>query len=200
MIMDIFKSFIFGLTLAISIGPIAVLILNYGINFGKQTSILSGFGAALADFTYSLVGFTFGYSLISLLHDNQKVLKIVSSLVLIGFGAYMVISSWRKRNKEVEIKTYTKPTNALWTTYILTIVNPLTILLFVAFAGNMQASSFGNIFINSISVFVGSLTIQIGLAMFGSYLGKVITNAKTIIGLNIASGIGILIFGCSNFF
>lgn len=198
--MDIFKSFIFGLTLAISIGPIAILIINYGINFGKQISILSGFGAALADLTYSLLGFTFGYSLISILQDNQKLLKIASSLVLIGFGVYMIISSLKKRNKEVEIKTYAKPTNALWTTYILTIVNPLTIFLFVAFAGNMQTSYFGDIFVNSIFVFIGSLTIQIGLAIFGAYLGKFITNSKTIKTLNIASGIGILIFGCSNFF
>lgn len=198
--MDIFKSFIFGLTLAISIGPIAILIMNYGINFGKQISLLSGLGAALADFTYSLLGFTFGYSLISILQDNRKMLKAASSLVLIGFGAYMIISLLRKKNREIEIKTYTKPTNALWTTYLLTIVNPLTILLFVAFAGNMQTKSFENIFVNSFSVFMGSLMIQIGLALFGAYLGKFITSARTIRILNIASGVGILIFGCSNFF
>jgi threonine/homoserine/homoserine lactone efflux protein len=198
--MDILKSFIFGLTLAISIGPIAILIIHYGINFGKRISILSGLGAAFADLTYSLLGFAFGYNLISILQGNQKLLKTASSLVLIGFGIYMIISSLKKGNRKEKIKTYSKPTNALWTTYILTIINPLTILLFVAFAGNAQTASIGDIFANSISVFIGSLTIQIALATFGAYLGKYITNIKTIRILNIASGIGILIFGCSNFF
>ena len=198
--MDLFKSFIFGLTLAISIGPIAILIINYGINFGKHISILSGLGAALADFTYSLLGFTFGYSLISILQDNQKILKTVSSVVLISFGVYMIISSLKNVGKKVETKTYVKPINALWTTYILTIINPLTILLFVAFASNMQTSFLSDIFVNSISVFIGSLTIQTVLAIFGAYLGKFIINFKTILILNITSGIGIIIFGCSNFF
>jgi len=198
--MDLFKSFVFGLTLAISIGPIAILIINYGINFGKRVSLLSVLGAALADLTYSLVGFTFGYSLISILQDNQKWLKISSAVVFIGFGVFMIASALKRRNKEVEIKTYAKPANALWTTYILTIVNPLTILLFVAFAGNMQASSSGRILINSLFVFTGSLIIQLALALFGAYLGKIVTDPKTITILNIASGTGIMIFGCSTFF
>jgi threonine/homoserine/homoserine lactone efflux protein len=197
--MDSYKSFLFGVTLAISIGPIAILIINYGINFGKKIAILSGLGAALADLTYSMIGFTFGYSLISILQDNQKLLKITSSIVLMAFGLYMIISSMKKRNKESEIKAYVKPANALWTTYLLTIVNPLTILLFVAFAGNMQTSFFGDIFVNSFSVFIGSLAIQVVLAIFGAYLGKFITNAKTIKILNIASGVVIIIFGCSGF-
>lgn len=198
--MVIVKSFFFGVTLAISIGPIAILIINYGINFGKNTAILSGLGAALADLTYSLLGFTFGYSLLSILQDNQKVLKTTSSIVLMGFGVYMIISALKSKNKESELKTYVKPSNALLTTYILTIVNPLTILLFVAFAGNMQTSFFGDVFVNSASVFIGSLTIQIVLAIFGAYLGKFITNAKSIKILNIASGIAIVIFGVSSFF
>jgi threonine/homoserine/homoserine lactone efflux protein len=196
--MDLIKSFIFGLTLAISIGPIAILIMNYGMNFGKQISIPSGIGAALADFTYALIGFTFGYSIISILQDHQTSLRIISSCVLIAFGLYIIISSLKNRNKETEMKNYARPNNALWTTYILTLVNPLTILLFVAFAGNMHSASLGSIFINSISVFMGSLTIQMGLAIFGAYLGKLITNAKAIQSLNIASGVGIVIFGCIN--
>lgn len=198
--MDILKSFTFGLTVAISIGPIAMLIVNYGINFGKQTSLLSGLGAALADFTYSLVGFTFGYSLISILQDNQKTFKAIASIVMVGFGVYMLISSLKKKKEKREVKASAKPINALWTTYLLTIVNPLTILLFVAFAGNMQTSFRGDIFVNAVFVFMGSLTVQTGLALSGAYLGKYITDAKTVRILNSASGIGIAIFGCSNFF
>jgi threonine/homoserine/homoserine lactone efflux protein len=198
--MHLFKSFIFGFTLAISIGPIAILIINYGISFGKKTAILSGIGAALADLTYSLIGFSFGYTLVSILKDNQTLIKITSALVLMCFGIYMIISSLKKRNKESEKKSYVKPTNALWTTYLLTIVNPLTILLFVAFAGNMQTSFFGDIFINSFSVFIGSLSMQIVWAIFGAYLGKIIADAKTINILNIVSGIVIVMLGFSSFF
>jgi arginine exporter protein ArgO len=64
----------------------------------------------------------------------------------------------------------------------------------------MQTSFFGDIFINSFSVFIGSLSMQIVWAIFGAYLGKIITDAKTINILNIVSGIVIVMLGFSSFF
>jgi len=53
--MPYIQTFIFGITLAISIGPIAILILNRSMNCGLKNGVLSGLGAATADLTYALV-------------------------------------------------------------------------------------------------------------------------------------------------
>ena len=71
-------SFFFGLSLALAIGPIAILIINQSVNCGTFTGILSGLGAALADFTYALVTFTFGAYLERQIGENNEYFKISS--------------------------------------------------------------------------------------------------------------------------
>lgn len=130
--------------------------MNYGINYGRKTSLLSGLGAALADLTYALLGFGFSYSygLVAILQSNQKFLNFFSAIILIAFGVYMLVSAWRKKSERSEGTTSEKPPNALLTTYLLAVVNPLTILLFVAFATDMQSRYWGEVFVNAFAVFV----------------------------------------------
>ena len=45
----VFEAFVFGLFLAVAVGPIALLIVNYGIRFGLVAAIRSALGAATGD-------------------------------------------------------------------------------------------------------------------------------------------------------
>jgi threonine/homoserine/homoserine lactone efflux protein len=192
--MDILQSFLFGVTLAFSIGPIALLIINYGLTSGRRIALFSGLGAALADLTYALAGFSFGYGAITLLAEHKTMFTALSSCVLIALGIYLIANALKNRAlRQTEFQR--GPAKVLWTTYGLTMMNPLTILLFAAFAGNFYTAGPVSIAEHAFAVFAGSLLVQIILAVFGAYLGNYITNVSSIRFLNIISGAGIVLFG-----
>lgn len=198
--MDSFKAFLFGVTLAVAVGPIAILIINRGLVYGFRSGLLSGVGAALADLTYALVAFTVGSIIVSYLHMNQVYFSWVASGVLIIFGMWMLIG-----NLKVSAPTRDSNNSAiqkgdfgyLTSTYLLTVINPLTIIAFVGFSGQLVKPSFGvwQVLSMSIAIFLGSIIIQTILATFGASLGRYIQNPKAIQLLNIISSLSIIGFG-----
>lgn len=198
--MDSLKAFVFGVTLAVAVGPIAILIINRGLVYGFRSGMLCGVGAALADFTYALVAFTVGSIIVSFLNMNQVYFSCLASGVLILFGVWMLIGS-------LKVGTATKKPNTsavqkgdlryLTSTYLLTVVNPLTIVAFVGFSGQLVKPNFGiwQVLNMSIAIFLGSVIIQILLATFGASLGRYMKNPKTVQVLNIISNLSIIGFG-----
>ena len=82
------------------------------------------------------------------------------------------------------------------TVYLLTLVNPLTILIFLGFSGQLEFSGgFAKILLLSFLIFAGSLLVQIVLAAGGAIVGRVLRNPRLIRHLNIASGVLITGFG-----
>jgi len=197
--MQFFQSFLFGLTIALAIGPIALLIINYGLNCGFKTAALSGTGAALADFTYSIIAFATGTGIAAALSGHQRQVQIISSLILAGFGGWMLYNSIRNRKAGVESTKNTKCRRPLLSTYGLTIINPLTILLFVGFAGQSEISSVPAVISNGLGVFAGSLIIQLSLALFGNVLKRFFKNQASVFTLNLISSFIIILLGLSKF-
>jgi len=188
-------AFLFGLTLAISIGPIAILIINQSINCGIRAGIACGFGAALADFTYALVAFKLGSFLQHFITGKEGVFQLTSSLVLSAFGIWMVFSSLKhfngyKKTGDTLPLVCRKP---LMTTYLLTIANPLTIIVFSGISGQMQISTGTDIILYSFLLFCGSLVVQLFLATLGIGLRRFFYRPKVLTSLNLLSGVGIIV-------
>jgi threonine/homoserine/homoserine lactone efflux protein len=198
--MDSLKAFVFGVTLAVAVGPIAILIINRGLVYGFRSGMLCGVGAALADLTYALVAFTVGSIIVSYLNMNQVYFSWLASGVLILFGVWMLMGSLRKSDTATNqnASAFQKGDfGYLTSTYLLTVVNPLTIVAFVGFSGQLVKPDFGvwQVLNMSIAIFLGSVIIQILLATFGASLGRYMKNPKTIQVLNIISSLSIIGFG-----
>ena len=84
--MDELRAFLFGITVAIAIGPIAILILNIGINHGFWLATRCAVGAASADFTYSVIALGIGTVLVAALNEYAIVFRAIASSVLIALG------------------------------------------------------------------------------------------------------------------
>lgn len=198
--MNSLKAFVFGVTLAVAIGPIAILIINRGLVYGFRSGVLSGVGAALADLTYALVAFTVGSIIVSYLHMNQVYFSWLASGVLILFGGWMLLGNLKLSDRA---KSHSASgvqmgdLGYLTSTYLLTVVNPLTILAFLGFSGQLVKPHFGvwQVLSMSIAIFLGSVIIQILLATFGASLGKYLKNPSAIKALNIISSLSIIGFG-----
>ncbi|MEJ8802365.1 LysE family translocator [Pontibacter sp. H249] len=191
------KAFIFGLTIAIAIGPIAVLIINRGLTSGLRSGVVSGVGAALADFTYGILAFTIGTLVVSYLHMNQLYFSYATAVILFLFGIWMHKGSLMAAPSSHTESNNSHHVNYLFSTYLLTIVNPLTIILFLGFSGQLISPVTGIIEIVALSaaIFAGSLSVQLLLAIFGASLGRFIRDPKVIKLLNVASSILIILFG-----
>lgn len=195
--MQFLQSFLFGISIALAIGPIALLIINYGLNCGFKVAALSGTGAALADFTYSIVAFAAGSGISLLLAGYQQQVQLIASLILTAFGGWMLYGAFKKRKQISGSQPGTACNRPLLSTYALTIINPLTIIVFVGFAGRIASNDIVHILLNATGVLAGSLVIQLALALFGNTLKAFFKNSNAIFTLNVFSSIMIVALGIS---
>lgn len=188
------QSFIFGLTLAISVGPIAMLIINRSINCGLRTGAVAGTAAAFADLTYGVLSFVTGSVIYAVLAEYEFWIRAAASVVLVLFGGWMLWGAIRNRNHKIAVTSSTCK-GVFGYTYALTIANPLTIVAFTGFAAMHATNELRLIIFSSIALFAGSLVVQLVLVYFGSALKRHISNPLVTFYLNIFSGLSIMCMG-----
>ena len=190
------KALVFGATLAIAIGPIALLIIDYAARGGLRTGLGSALGAASGDLTYALVALTVGARLLPVLTQRSARIQVGADLVLIVFGIWMAWSA--RHGLTVDSKqsnaSAASGIRAFRTTYALTVINPLTVIAFMAFVPQLGMSSGSAALAAAAGLFVGSLLIQVGIALGGTGL-KHVMSFRGIRTLNVLSSAGIVAFG-----
>lgn len=195
--MTALHAFLFGVSLAIAIGPIALLIIHNGLNHGVGLAVRSGFGAATADLLYSLVAFLVGVRVVDALNAYERELHLVSGLVLIAVGAWLGTNALRfARATDATTARAEREGAGFWATLLLTLANPLTLAIFLGFAGQLSLGGDSRTAVLlSFCVFLGSLAVQLVLALLGASLGKWVTDRRAISVLNFASALAIIAFG-----
>ena len=193
---ELAKSFLFGVTMASAVGPIALLILSYGLRDGFKPAAAAGLGAALADLTYAGIAFALGSLLLSALARHVTVLKLASAFTLVVFGAWLAGRALRTLPAAAPASHARRLGAPLITTFALTIVNPLTIVLFAAFSTQLPAAASAQaIGASAFALFLGSLVVQLVWAVGGSAAARFLSHVAAIRALNVASGIAIAAFG-----
>lgn len=194
--MPSFTAFLFGVTVAIAIGPIALLIVNASASTSLGTGVSSAIGAAVGDFTFALVAFLVGSLVVDVLVAHRYIVSILASLVLVAFGAWLAIHAVRRSPEKDRALPETFLRRSLQTTYVLTMLNPLTIVAFVGLAplyNGVRSPLLA--FWYALCAGVGSLSIQLLLALGGAGVGRVLRRRRNLRLLNFVSGVGIAAFG-----
>jgi threonine/homoserine/homoserine lactone efflux protein len=194
------RSFLFGLTLAAAVGPIALLIVNYGISRGFRAAFAAGCGAAVADLLYAMLAFVAGAQLLAWLADKQEEFRRLSSLVLLLLGLWMMWRAWTPHAGDKAVAALATPgldaQRPFLTTLLLTIVNPLTVLVFAGFTGQLPlGGSLRAAAVLALAVFAGSLMVQTVFALGGAALARVLSDSRWRRLLNGLSGLAIVAFG-----
>ena len=198
--MIFFRAFVFGVTLAIAIGPIALLIIRFAVTNGFRAGIASACGAALADLTYATIAVSVGNVIAPTLAAHTTQAYAIAALTLIAFGLWLLWTAIRpgaNSPSTADIPSTARSTLApLFTTYALTAANPLTVIAFLAFLAQLplDAPAMTRV-VAAGGLFAGSLSIQLVLAAGGAVLGRVFASARSLRLLNAVSGGGILLFG-----
>jgi len=94
--LEALRAFLFGITVAAPIGPIAVLLVRTGLNHRYSAALAGALGVALADFTYALIALSAGSGLAVVLQTHQREIQLAASALLIALGLYLAAGALRK--------------------------------------------------------------------------------------------------------
>jgi threonine/homoserine/homoserine lactone efflux protein len=189
----ILKSFLFGALLAGAIGPIALLIFGSAAERGFAAGAWAAAGAALADFGYALLAFSAGALLLPPLAAHATAIRTGSALLLVVLGLVMLL---RPAPAAAAAAAAPAAGRMLWPTFLLTLVNPMTIVVFAGFVPQLPVA--GSPAIAAWLAFAlggGSLAVSLAVAGGGAILGAALPGPRWRRAINAASAIGILAFG-----
>ncbi len=170
-----------GIVIALPVGPVAVLCTRRTLFEGVAYGLISGLGAAFADSLYGAVA-GFGNTMIrdSLMLERNW-LGIAAGLFLLaaGYKAFIKTDIYRAEPLEGERLAY-----ALGSTFLLTLANPVTILVFAAIFSQIGidgdsgyagiAALVGGVFLGSLLCWVALCFTVKALRRYGfNWLGRV---------------------------
>lgn len=184
------NGFWIGLAIAAPVGPIGLLCMQRTLQFGRRYGFFSGLGAATADLLYGLIALS-GLSVIQVFVTHTAPLQFVGSLFLCYFGVQTL--------KNTHAVPLSRPTASLAVAYgstlLLTLMNPMTILAFLAILARFQdTASPLNLLLG---IFLGSAGWWLFLSQLMHLLKKQLSStfSRWIQGLSAFMLIGFGIYG-----
>jgi threonine/homoserine/homoserine lactone efflux protein len=204
---DLFlRGLVIGFSVAAPVGPIGVLCIRQTLAKGRLAGLLSGLGAATADAVYGALA-ALGLGLVSqFLVDQQELLRLVGGLFLCCLGVrvwHAPVQTEPPSEGEIDHgvgrNRFTGAAGAYFSTFFLTLTNPITILSFAAiFAGlGLAATAPGPLAGAALvsGVFVGSAAWWLLLSGLVGFLRHRLP-AVALRSINRMSALIILGFGC----
>jgi threonine/homoserine/homoserine lactone efflux protein len=186
---------IIGFSIAATIGPIGILCIKRTISEGRMMGFVSGLGAATADLLYACV-IGFGLTIISgFLLDHMTWLRIIGGGILVCIGLQTLFTQPSEKLTSENGKGLIR---AYYSTFFLTVMNPMTIIMFAGIMAGLGGGITGNNYLSTsllvIGIFVGSVLWWAILSLgFGSVREKIHSNI--LLWINRISGFIIIGFG-----
>ena len=189
----IIQGIIVGFSIAAPVGPIGLLCIQNTISHGMLFGLVCGLGAATADMMYGVL-VVVGTSYMATVMQIFKIpLSVFGGIFLIYLGLKKILAKPASKAASVNSKMLI---GAYFSTFILTLINPATILDFIAlFAGlrvNVSDYTQGLSFVGG--VFFGSAFWWILLSSFVAIFRKKMSDFVIIL-INYFAGVAICGFG-----
>ncbi len=126
----LWRGFAIGVIISAPMGPVGILCVQRTLDKGRKAGLFTGIGAAISDLFYCLLT-GFGLSFIEeFLEENQNIIQIIGSVVLIIFGIYLFRSNPSRTIKKPDEIRISKKENII-SGFIFTVSNPLIIFLII---------------------------------------------------------------------
>ena len=192
------NGFIIGLIASIPVGAIAIMSVQRTMNNGLWAGFSIGMGAAFGDLVYAAVA-GFGLTFIrDFLINNRVWLSVVGGLFLLFIGYRIYTSDSVKQFRSKRKLSKRKMANDFFSSFILALSNPVTILGFTGFFASVGIITDDithlQIFLLLAGVFSGASSWWFGISTTVNVFKKRITLRK-IVMINKFAGILIVILG-----
>lgn len=189
------RGMIIGLSIAAPIGPMGVLCIRRTLADGRIVGLITGLGTATADACYGAVA-AFGLTFVSsFLVHQQFWLRLIGGAFLCYLGATTFLS---KPADRPAVGGGSGLRSAYFTTFALTLTNPLTILTFAAIFTGIGVGeingAYGSAALLVLGVSLGSALWWLLLSSGMGFARAKLTPAR-LVWVNRVSGIVIAAFG-----
>ncbi len=164
------RGLIIGFSIAAPVGPIGVLCIRRTLAEGRISGLTCGLGAATADAIYGLIAGLGITSVSSILISHQAWLRFFGGVFL----CYLGVKTFLVRPAEKAVETRGRGLIAgYFSTFFLTLTNPVTIIFFAAIFAGFGLLERGN-YVSALAlvsgVFIGSalwwMTLSMGIGLF----------------------------------
>jgi len=133
MSLEVWISFVIASSALLAVpGPTVMLVVCYALGYGKKSGWATVPGVALGDFTALTASLIGAGAILATSATLFTILKLLGAAYLIWLG----IRLWRARPElgdVLEVTGKKSQTNMFWHVYIVTALNPKSIVFFVAF-------------------------------------------------------------------
>ena len=172
----IFKGLIIGILASAPMGPVGILCVQRTLNKGRWYGFVTGLGATASDLFYALItgfGMSFVMDLINNAR-NQFFLQILGSIMLLIFG---IVSFRSNPTRNMHHSGTTKGTyfHNGFTAFLVTLSNPLIILLFMAIFAQLAFIIPGH----PLEMCIGYLSIIAGALLWWFLLSTGVSKVRT---------------------
>lgn len=194
----IWRGIAVGILISAPMGPVGILCIQRTLDKGRKAGFYTGIGAAISDLFYCLLT-GFGLSFIEgFLNENQNVIQLIGSVVLIAFSIYLFKKNPSSALRRPLPQNVSAKKNILGG-FLFTFSNPLIIFLII---GLFARFNFTNPDIKGYYYAVGYLFIIAGA--LGWWYGITFAidkircrfSMRSMKKMNVAIGIVILGFAC----
>ena len=171
----VFKGMMIGIIASAPMGPVGVLCLQRTINKGRWYGFVTGCGAALSDLFYALItgyGMSFVFDYVS---NNVFYLQLFGSILLLIFGIHTFRSNPVKALRAPSGKKGSYMHNFL-TAFLVTLSNPLIILLFIGLFARFSFVSEGMLVSETVT---GYVAIVAGALLWWFLLSTGVSKVRT---------------------
>jgi len=192
------KGLAIGFAVAAPVGPIGVLCIKRSLENGRSAGLASGLGAASADAVYGVMVAS-GLAMTGLLVLYAEPMQLGGGALIALLG----ILSLRKFFTEDHAPEAPVAANggtvarAFFTTFILTLSNPMTILAFlgmIAGLGGAAAQNSQAPYLLVLGVFLGSALWWL-ILVHGALFARARLSGRAMRGIDLISGLVLLIWG-----
>lgn len=180
-----------GYGIAIPVGAVAAYLVALTARTSLRIGIWAALGVATADGVYALAAVLGGVQLTRWIEPMATPLRWVSAVVLMGLAArfaFTALREWRADRSAEQAgpglavrEAKLTPSRAFGGMLAITMVNPTTVVYFVALVVGSHAqvaATVGDAAVFVVAAFGASASWQLMLAGGGAFLGRLLTGAR----------------------
>ena len=162
-----------GLSVAVPMGPVGVLLLRSGLVDGVRVAVAAACGIATVDVLYAVVAVAVGTPVSRAVGEHAALVRGVTAAVLVVIGVVGLVAATRQAAPDPGQDRTTSAVRSYGRFVALTAVNPLTAVTFTTIAVGLaaQVGGAGSVVAFVVGVGLASLAWQLLLAVSSGLLG-----------------------------
>lgn len=182
-----------GLAVAMPVGAVGSYLIGLSARERRSTAAAAALGIASVDGIYAILAALIGAGLHELLNEATGWLSWVAAITLVLIAVRtMRLAIRRYRGHAGTLAQHSKlsPARAYLSLFMLTAINPATVITFAAVVGRSPiGSSWLALALFALGAFVASAAWQLLLAAGGGLLGRLLRGRRGQLGISLSSAL-----------